>query len=99
MTHLPFILPSAALLPEWILDTDFFQILATFVALNSLMYATLAVLKVLPRGYAFSRFSGRNRRRANRSIYPEPSAQDRVDIREHASALADERPNDPAECA
>jgi len=68
------ILPAVGLLPEWILDTDAFQLLATFVALNSLMYATLAVLKVLPRGYALSRFNGRNRRTENRSIHPEPPA-------------------------
>lgn len=68
------ILPAVGLLPEWILHTDSFQILATFVAINSLMYATLAVLKVLPRGYALSRFNGRNRRGDNRSIHPEPPA-------------------------
>ncbi|HEY3546829.1 MAG TPA: hypothetical protein VGK17_12190 [Propionicimonas sp.] len=68
------ILPAVGLLPEWILHTDSFQILATFVAINSLMYATLAVLKVLPRGYALARFNGRNRRRENRSIHPEPPA-------------------------
>ncbi len=66
------IVPAVGLLPEWILHTDAFGILATFVALNSLMYATLAVLKVLPRGYALSRFNGRNRRVDNRSIHPEP---------------------------
>ena len=49
----------------------------TFVALNTLMYVTLAVLKVLPKGYAFSWFSGRNRRAQNRSIYPEPPSSDR----------------------
>jgi len=68
------ILPAVGLLPEWILHTDSFQILATFVAINSLMYATLAVLKVLPGGYALARFNGRNRRRENRSIHPEPPA-------------------------
>ena len=68
------ILPAVGLLPEWILHTDSFQILATFVAINSLMYATLAVLKVLPRGYSLTRFNGRNRRRDNRSIHPEPHA-------------------------
>lgn len=53
------------------LESEDFQILATFVALNSLIYATLAVLKILPKGYAFFRFDGRNRRRDNRSIYPD----------------------------
>lgn len=68
------LLPTGVLLPEPILHTDSFKVLATFVALNTLMYATLAVLKVLPCGYALSRFGGRNRRTQNRSIYPEPPA-------------------------
>jgi hypothetical protein len=74
MTPIAAILPAVGLLPEWILHTDSFQILATFVAINSMMYATLAVLKVLPGGYALARFNGRNRRRENRSIHPEPPA-------------------------
>ena len=68
------VLPTGVLLPESILQTNSFKILATFVALNTLMYATLAVLKVLPKGYALSWFSGLNRRAQNRSIYPEPPA-------------------------
>jgi hypothetical protein len=72
-------IPLLTVLPEWILHTDAFQILATFVAINSLMYATLAVLKVLPRGYGLARFNGRNRRRANRSIYPDQPAPDSSD--------------------
>lgn len=60
------------LIPASFLDSEFFKILATFVALNSLIYATLAVLKVLPKGYRLFRFDGRNRRTQNRSIYPEP---------------------------
>ncbi|MCC6496902.1 MAG: hypothetical protein IT193_11680 [Propionibacteriaceae bacterium] len=76
MMPFPAILPTGALLPEAILDSEFFGILATFVALNSLMYATLALLKVLPRGYGLSRFNGRNRRVENRSIYPDPPTPD-----------------------
>jgi len=68
------VLPTGVLLPESILHADSFKILATFVALNTLMYATLAVLKVLPKGHALSWFSGRNRRAQNRSIHPEPPA-------------------------
>ena len=73
------ILPAVGLLPEWILHTDSFQILATFVAINSLIYATLSVLKVLPKGYALTRLNGRRRRVQNRSIYPEPPAPDPFD--------------------
>ena len=71
MIPTPAFLPTGGLLLEWSIHSDFFQLLATFVALNSLMYATLALLKVLPRGWALSRFNGRNRRGDNRSIYPE----------------------------
>ncbi|MCR6493182.1 hypothetical protein [Cellulomonas sp. P24] len=71
------LLPTGLLLPESTLHTDAFKVLATFVALNTLMYVTLAVLKVLPKGYSFTWFSGRNRRAQNRSIYPEPPSSER----------------------
>jgi hypothetical protein len=44
------VLPTGALLPESILNTDSFKILATFVALNTLMYATLAASQGAPEG-------------------------------------------------
>lgn len=44
--------PTGVLLPERLLHTSGFEILATFVALNTLMYATLAVLKLVPRAHA-----------------------------------------------
>ncbi|NMM22233.1 MAG: hypothetical protein HHJ11_01815 [Phycicoccus sp.] len=68
------VLPIGVLFPESILHANSFKLLATFVALNTLMYATLAVLKVLPKGYALSSSSGLNRRAQNRSIYPGPPA-------------------------
>uniref|UniRef100_UPI0035670900 hypothetical protein n=1 Tax=Actinotalea sp. TaxID=1872145 RepID=UPI0035670900 len=67
-------LPTGLLLSESILHADGFKVLATFVALNTLMYATLALMKLLPKGYTFSWFRGRNRRSQSRSIYPEPAA-------------------------
>lgn len=72
MTTLAELLPPVLLIPASLLESEFFQVLATFVALNSLIYATLAVLKVVPKGYGFFRFDGRNRRRQDRSIYPVP---------------------------
>jgi hypothetical protein len=62
-----------------ILDSDLFQILATFVAINSLIYATLAVLKVLPRISLDVGTNGRNRRRQNRSIHPDEQDPSTVD--------------------
>ena len=65
-------LPAAALFAEHLLRTDPFRVLATFVALNTVMYATLAVLKVLPKGYGLWPHGGRDRRVESRSIHPEP---------------------------
>lgn len=79
------VLPVVGLLPEWLLQSEPFQVLATFVALNSLMYATLAVLKVLPKGHGLARFNGRNRRIANRSIHPLPATPDSVGSAGHES--------------
>ena len=64
--------PTGMLLPSSVLQSDAFAVLATFVALNTLMYATLALLKLLPKGYRFFWTPGRNRRRHNRSIHPDP---------------------------
>ena len=70
-------LPTGALLPESLLRTDSLHVLATFVALNTLMYATLALLKVIPKGYAFTWFGGRNRRTQDRGIGSPPPDADR----------------------
>lgn len=72
MSALSTALPAGVLLPERVLFTDSFKVIATFVALNTLMYAALAVIKLLPRDGLRRRSNGRNRRSQNRSIYPEP---------------------------
>lgn len=66
------LLPAGMLLPSSVLQSEVFAVLATFVALNTLMYATLALLKLLPKGYTFFWTPGRNRRLQNRSIHPDP---------------------------
>lgn len=55
-------LHAGVVLPERLLHSPGFEILATFVALNTLMYATLAVLKLVPRGHAVVRWLSRLRR-------------------------------------
>ena len=62
-------LRTGTLLPESFLHTDAFKVLATFVALNTLMYATLAVVKILPRVHRPAWLAGGNRRAQDRSIY------------------------------
>ena len=63
--------PSGILLPESFLQTEFFQVLATFVAINTLMYVTLAIAKMLPRVYPGDLVHRRDRRREPRGITPE----------------------------
>jgi len=67
---LPDLHPWGVLLPETFLRSPFFAVLATFVAINTVMYLSLAVAKILPKVYVTDYLRGRNRRRTNRSIHP-----------------------------
>ncbi|CAB4331803.1 unannotated protein [freshwater metagenome] len=53
------------------LQTTWFSVLASFVAINTMIYATISFISVLPRIYPTQWFSGRNTRSETRSIYPE----------------------------
>jgi hypothetical protein len=72
MHALTAIAPAGVLLPASVLGAGWFQVLATFVAINTLIYVTLAVAKSLPRIYPSSWFGGRDRRVQHRGIVPEP---------------------------
>lgn len=63
---------KGAPLPESVLQSGAFSVLAVFVAINTVMYGSLAVAKMLPKVYLDSWFGGRNRREQNRSIHPTP---------------------------
>lgn len=63
--------PMGVLLPESVLRQEFFAVLAAFVAINTLLYVTLAVAKILPKVYVTDWLSSRNRRRETRSIHPD----------------------------
>ena len=78
--------PSGILLPESVLQTDFFAILATFVAINTVMYAALAIAKILPRVYLGDLLPGQRRRFETRSIYPE-SPPDAIPKERHGEAF------------
>lgn len=58
------------LLPEEVLQSEFFAVLAAFVAINTIMYVTLAIAKMLPRVYVSDLVHRRNRRRQPRGIGP-----------------------------
>ncbi len=88
-------LRTGMLLPESVIHTDAFKVLATFVALNTLMYATLAVVKTLPRVHRPAWLADRNRRAQDRSIYAGRTdrSPDRGSVRLPARAqLLDDRP-------
>lgn len=65
---------TGILLPESTLQSNWFAVLAAFVAINTVMYAVLAVAKILPKWYLSDLFTSRNRRTETRSIYPENDA-------------------------
>jgi hypothetical protein len=62
----------AGLLPEHIMYTPWFAALSTFVAINTVLYLTLAIIKLVPKAYLSDWVNQRNRRTESRSIYPEP---------------------------
>lgn len=63
--------PMGLLLPESILRHDVVAVLAAFVAINTMVYVTLAVAKVLPKVYVADLVDTRDRRSETRSIDPD----------------------------
>jgi hypothetical protein len=59
------------LLPESTLREEFVAVLAAFVAINTIVYVTLAVAKILPKVYVGDWIGDRNRRSETRSIDPD----------------------------
>ncbi len=59
------------LLPESTLREEFIAVLAAFVAINTILYVTLAVSKMLPKLYINDWIASRNRRSETRSIDPD----------------------------
>ena len=57
------------LFPQELLQSEAFNVLATFVAINTLLYGTLAIAKILPKLRPLRR--RRYIRRETRSIYPD----------------------------
>lgn len=76
MITMPLPVPLGILLPEEFLGTAFFQFLAAFVAINTIMYVALAVAEMLPKVYLSDWMPRRGRRQETRSIHPdEPAAR------------------------
>lgn len=65
------LVPFGILLPESVLHSELFGVLAAFVAINTMMYGALALAKMLPKVYVSDLARHRNRRSETRSIDPD----------------------------
>ena len=65
------VVPAGILFPETLLHSEWFAILATFVAINTVMYAALALAKILPKVHPSEWIRTRNERSETRSIHPD----------------------------
>jgi len=63
--------PLGILFSQDVLRSGGFQLLAAFVAVNTILYVALAVAKMLPKFYLNDWTAARRRRRETRSIHPE----------------------------
>lgn len=66
MTHL-----AGILLPSSILSSGWFSVLAAFVAINTVMYVTLAMIKTLPKIHVRDLLPRHYTRAETRSIFPD----------------------------
>lgn len=62
---------AGILLPESVLSSQWFAVLAAFVAINTVMYVTLAVAKTLPKVHPRDLFPRSYTRAETRSIHPD----------------------------
>lgn len=65
------IIPLGILIPSSLMSTPFFAVLSTLVAVNTLIFVTLAVAKMLPAIHPAEILHRRGRRKETRSIYPD----------------------------
>lgn len=59
------------ILPESVLTSEWFAALAAFVAINTAIYVTLALVKTMPRIYFRDYLPRAYERSETRSIYPD----------------------------
>ncbi|MFR0639240.1 hypothetical protein ACPROK_07735 [Glutamicibacter soli] len=70
MMELAMYVPRGILLPESVLYAQWFSVLASFVAINTVIYLILGITKILPP-IRFGGSRGRERRSETRSIDPD----------------------------
>ena len=70
--------PAGVLLPSSLIHTQWFGVLAAFVAINTVIYVTLAIGKMLPKIYVNDYIHHAERRGQTRSIHPDSPRDDRT---------------------
>ncbi len=69
------ILLYASVLSNNIMHTPWYATLSVFVVINTVLYLTPAILKLLPKAYLSDWIDRRNRRTESRSIYPDDTTR------------------------
>lgn len=67
----PLLAPLGILFPESLVRSEAFAILAAFVAINTVVYLSLAIAKSLPKIYVGDHLPRNYRRAETRSIHPD----------------------------
>ncbi|MGJ6981408.1 hypothetical protein ACSDQ9_12895 [Aestuariimicrobium soli] len=67
----PLLIPLGILLPQEILDSVWFGVLSTFVSINTVMFLSMAIVKMLPRLHPDELLPRRHTRSETRSIHPD----------------------------
>jgi len=62
---------AGVVLPQSVMSSQWFAVLSVFVAVNTVLYVTLSIIKLLPKAYLSDWVDHRNRRVETRSIYPD----------------------------
>ena len=70
MTPSPALYAHGLVFSESVLHSEWFAVLAAFVAINTVMYCVLTVAKMLPKVYVADWVTSANRRSESRSIHP-----------------------------
>lgn len=67
----PHLTALGILLDQDVIYSDWFAVLAAFVAINTVMYVALAIAKTVPRIHLSEHLPRRYRRSETRSIHPD----------------------------
>jgi hypothetical protein len=62
---------AGLLLPEGLMQTEWFAALSIFVSVNTVLYVTVAIIKTFPKAYLSDWIDRRDRRTEDRSIFPD----------------------------